>query len=728
MDESPALSPADHWYVTPVLARTIEALERLAHTGAFIGVIKGPAGSGKSLLLERLAGLLADDGQLAIAYLHAGESSGLLAGLAAAFDVPTDGNAAQTRRALIQHLTALHGSGRCPVALIDDAHHLSTLDLSLLIRLGLSADKGKSGLLNVILTGSGELDQRIAVAGEHLSRQRVYVASLPPLTEEESFELLARKTETLPARLQGAAGRRAVRKARGVPGSLIALLDDHRRRTRSLPVALLAATVIVVAVAAVLHRQLPDGFTAPASAPNPPPFALPPAGAHSSPASAVTPVATAPAARTTAAAPVIAGQPAATPALNVTGTGPSPAGTPEPARETSPAPATAAAIALPTPVSLPFNGHDAAALRKPGPGAEASPVPATSLSTPAPLDIAASPAPDAGAVPAATPPVDVARPDTADATRATPVPIEPDAGAADRATDSPPPSPVASEPPATPPPETGSEPALAPPADVPHSDATVASPAGTSQPDVPATDSAAVPAADAAPHAPAQPGPPAEVSAPQVPAPEPSPSATDGDVDGPVSATAEAAAAGEPPPAALPQPATAVSAPVAPAPAPADAAAPGLPEPPPAPPARTAPVVPPETPAPVRAAPPAARQTVPAPPPARPTPRPRPPAAAEPLAQAPDTAWVVQLAATESNTRLRSYAARNELSSYVILHTRRNGQDWYVLLLGGYHPNQAAAQAALARLPEGLRSETTPWVRSVRSLRKLLPRADDPAQ
>ncbi|HNG50548.1 MAG TPA: ATP-binding protein, partial [Plasticicumulans sp.] len=266
MDEPHPIPRAGHWYVTPVLARTTEALERLAHTGAFIGVVKGPPGAGKSLLLERLAGVLAQDEQLAIAHLMAGAGKGgLLVGLAVAFGVPTDGNPTQTRRALIQHLTGLHGSGRCPVVLIDAAEHLSSLELSLLIRLGLSADKGKSGLMNVILAGSGDLDQRIAVAGEHLSRQRVYVAALPALTLEESLEFLARHTDTLPPRLQGAAGRRAISRTGGVPGALIALLDDRPRGGRSLPVALVLATVIVTAIGAVLYRQLPDGFTGPAA-------------------------------------------------------------------------------------------------------------------------------------------------------------------------------------------------------------------------------------------------------------------------------------------------------------------------------------------------------------------------------------------------------------------------------------------------------------------------------
>lgn len=679
MDEPHPISQVRHWYVTPVLARTTEALERLAHTGAFIGVVKGPAGAGKSLLLERLAEVLGQDEQLAVAHLMTGAGKGgLLVELAAAFGVPIDGNPTQTRRALIQHLTGLHGSGRCPVVLIDAAERLSSLELSLLIRLGLSADKGKSGLMNVILAGSGDLDQRIAVAGEHLSRQRVYVAALPALTLEESLEFLARHTETLPPRLQGAAGRRAISRTGGVPGSLIALLDDRPRSGRSLPVALVLATVIVTAIGAVLYRQLPGGFTGQATA-------QPPAAGQSMPN------ATAPSTRSTAGPSVTAGPSAVAALLPASGPDTQPPapvppvghdGAPEPATGSDARPprpsgaGTPAPGGLPIPVQLP--------VPSPNPGAAQRPT-APEAPVTAPATIAA-PEASVAAASATSPAGAVERP--ADAAAAAPA-TQPDAPG--QTTTEAPPAPAASPelPPASIEPPAATE-SPAPPA---------AGAIGTPDASTPAEADAVPPAVSGNGGTEAATGPAPDVTTPaaRTASGETGADASPGADTGSDPVRVVEAPTGSPAPAAVPQ---------------------ASPVPTRAPPAAESP--------PVRAqGRPAAPAIAPPPAVAKPPPRPRTPQpAAEPLARAPDTAWVVQLAATESETRLRSYAERNGLSGYVILRTRRNGQDWHVLLLGGFHPNQAAAETALTRLPEALRSETTPWVRSVRSLRRLLPPAD----
>lgn len=686
MDEPHPIPRAGHWYVTPVLARTTEALERLAHTGAFIGVVKGPAGAGKSLLLARLAEVLAQDEQLAVAHLMTGAGKGgLLVELAAAFGVPTDGNPTQTRRALIQHLTSLHGSGRCPVVLIDAAERLSTLELSLLIRLGLSADKGKSGLMNVILAGSGDLDQRIAVAGEHLSRQRVYVAALPALTLEESLEFLARHTDTLPPRLQGAAGRRAIRRAGGVPGSLIALLDDRPRSGRSLPIALVLATVIVTAIGAVLYRQLPGGFTGQATA-------QPPAAGQPMPD------ATAPSTRSTVGPSVTAGPSAVAALLPARGPDTQPPapvppvghdGAPEPAPGSDARPprpsgtgtpaASGAPGGLPVPVQLPV----------PSPSPSPSPDAAQRPTVPEALVMApaTNAAPEAsGAAASETSPAGaVERPD--DAAAAAPA-TQPDA--AGQATTEAPPAPAAS-------PELPSA-SIEPPAATESPAPPAAGAIGTPDASTPAEADAVPPAVSGNGGTEAAAGPAPDVTAPaaRTASSETGADASPGAETGSEPVRVVETPTGSPAPAAVPQ---------------------APPVPPRAPPAAESP------PARAQSRPPAPAIAPPAA--AKPSVRPRAPQpAAEPLARAPDTAWVVQLAATESETRLRSYAERNGLSGYVILRTRRNGQDWHVLLLGGFHPNQAAAETALTRLPEALRSETTPWVRSVRSLRRLLPPAD----
>lgn len=709
MDETRPPIPAEPWYVTPALARTLDALARLAHTGAFIGVVKGPSGAGKTLLLERLGALLAGDEHLAVARLDAGLAPGLLGNLASAFGLATDGNPTQTRRALIRHLTELHGKGCCPVALIDDAQRLSSLDLSLLIRLGLSADKGKSGLLNIVLAGTGELDQRIAAAGEDLSRQRVYVAGLPPLTIDESLDFLARHADPLPARLQGSAGRRAIARAGGLPGALLALLHERRRPAHGGRVApLAAAAVLVAAVGAVLYQGYPEPTPAPAARP----VTLAPAGAHSSPASAPAPIlTTAPASPATQTR--VAGDPAAAPAVTADRT-------------------------VATPVNRSSSGH-----------AEAAGLPTAGIAPPTGIvssGLADSPAHDAPtradgyAAPAPAPASALTHPGAPDdsdlppsASRTAQAPATTGPSGTHAAADAPPEATLTTLPAGAPgtrpaPPDlaagqTDTSPA-APATDKPEPPAPAA-PLATVDPD-PATGPDAASPDAAAPTAPASPasGTPIAASEPSpavdqagntgtdtgdtrtgAPAPEPPPATGSGLATGPIGepgAPDEAEA--------TPGTDTAASAPPASGAGVGEtgAAAPRADRTPPAP-----------TP-PVTTATPALKPPLPKPPLAPPA-RPRPVPSDDPLARAPESAWVVQLAATESEARLRAYAARNGLADIAIVRTRRDGRDWYVLLLGGFLASRDAAEATLARLPESLRVETAPWVRSVRSLRKLTP-------
>jgi DamX protein len=81
--------------------------------------------------------------------------------------------------------------------------------------------------------------------------------------------------------------------------------------------------------------------------------------------------------------------------------------------------------------------------------------------------------------------------------------------------------------------------------------------------------------------------------------------------------------------------------------------------------------------------------------------------------------YMLQLTGTASESRIRQFVATFSPQlrlSYIKLW--RNGEPWYVALVGP-HPDRPAAQQAVKSLPEALRREQ-PWVRRVASLQQAL--------
>jgi DamX protein len=77
--------------------------------------------------------------------------------------------------------------------------------------------------------------------------------------------------------------------------------------------------------------------------------------------------------------------------------------------------------------------------------------------------------------------------------------------------------------------------------------------------------------------------------------------------------------------------------------------------------------------------------------------------------------YVVQLLAAHTKSKVDRYAAVAGRSLPVYVYqTRRDGKPWYVVVAGPYR-DRAAARAAIAGLPKGLR-EGQPWLRSVASM------------
>lgn len=78
--------------------------------------------------------------------------------------------------------------------------------------------------------------------------------------------------------------------------------------------------------------------------------------------------------------------------------------------------------------------------------------------------------------------------------------------------------------------------------------------------------------------------------------------------------------------------------------------------------------------------------------------------------------YTLQVLGTRSEAAIHQFVTKHGLKDKAtILHTTRQGQDWYLLLYGAY-PSREAANAALAKLPAEVRA-SHPWPRSFASLR-----------
>lgn len=76
----------------------------------------------------------------------------------------------------------------------------------------------------------------------------------------------------------------------------------------------------------------------------------------------------------------------------------------------------------------------------------------------------------------------------------------------------------------------------------------------------------------------------------------------------------------------------------------------------------------------------------------------------------------IQLSAASRSESLAAFAKNHALTNYWIYETQRNGNPWYVLIMGNY-PNSLAAHKAIAELPESIRSNK-PWVKTIRQVHK----------
>ena len=93
------------------------------------------------------------------------------------------------------------------------------------------------------------------------------------------------------------------------------------------------------------------------------------------------------------------------------------------------------------------------------------------------------------------------------------------------------------------------------------------------------------------------------------------------------------------------------------------------------------------------------------------------------LTELPADLFVVQLVAMDSYEKLESFRDVNELNDLAAVRVEKDGELFYVLILGVYE-SQAIARDASAELPDAL-AGTQPWIRKLGSLQTAMIRADN---
>ncbi len=161
-------------------------------------VVTGEVGTGKTLLLRCLLKLLKESKDIAYAYLFNSRLSPteFLQYILSDFGLPASGrNKSELLLDLGQFLVSRGSKRLTTVLIVDEAHHLSDEileEVRLLSNLETTDDK----LLQIVLVGQPELDEKLDSLGLRQLKQRIALrAQLAPLDEEETRAYIERRLQ-----------------------------------------------------------------------------------------------------------------------------------------------------------------------------------------------------------------------------------------------------------------------------------------------------------------------------------------------------------------------------------------------------------------------------------------------------------------------------------------------------------------------------------------------------
>jgi type II secretory pathway predicted ATPase ExeA len=188
----------DFFYPTPCHNEALAALYHAVREHKGFAVLTGEVGTGKTLLVRCLMELLSKNEDVFYAYVFNGllSPSEFLQYIVADFGLPTAGkNKSQLLVDLSKYVVFRGTKGLTTVLIVDEAHHLSVEileEIRLLTNLETSQDK----LLQVLLVGQSELDNKLDSFNLRQLKQRIaHRARLKPLTLEETRGYMARRLE-----------------------------------------------------------------------------------------------------------------------------------------------------------------------------------------------------------------------------------------------------------------------------------------------------------------------------------------------------------------------------------------------------------------------------------------------------------------------------------------------------------------------------------------------------
>jgi general secretion pathway protein A len=160
-------------------------------------VLTGAAGTGKTSILNQILDWLRRRGRSTAFIFHTRvEPIGLLRLVLADFGVPCESKSkSELIRTLHLWLLQRNAVKDLPVLILDEAQALppQTLDE---IRLILNVETSRGKLLQIILSGQPELEEKLRLPALRQLRQRItFHSRLPPLTEKETAAYIARRLE-----------------------------------------------------------------------------------------------------------------------------------------------------------------------------------------------------------------------------------------------------------------------------------------------------------------------------------------------------------------------------------------------------------------------------------------------------------------------------------------------------------------------------------------------------